>query len=173
MKRLQIVLAAATLLVFAAGSAMAASGSKTVDLKTTLTNVASLSIGATSLAFANGFNALPGAVSTTYTAKLRQASTGGATLTITGADLAGTSPNTATIPANTITLTPTVSGAGTANKVDGLSTDSAGTTAVTFNNSGAYTGDLSFDLSKLALADYQALPSDTYTGTQTLTLSAP
>ena len=171
MKKMQSLLAAActATLVFAAGSALAASDGKTVTLQTTINSYANLTINSPTLTFPDSFASLPAAQATTYTAMIRQTSAGGATLAIVGANLAGASTS---IPATGIQLTPTITtGTGAINSTITLSTSSQ--TAVTYANSGVYTGTLTFDLTPLGITAYQALPVDTYTGVQSLTLSTP
>ncbi len=174
MKKMQTLLAAAcaATLVFAAGSALAASATATgtATLTTTIASYAALTIDTPTLTFADSFAALPAPQLTTYTAKIRQTSAGGATLSVVGADLAGTGANT--IPVTGIQLTPTITtGTGATNSTITLNTSSK--TAVTYANSGVYTGTLTFDLTPLGITAYQALPVDTYTGIQNFTLSVP
>jgi hypothetical protein len=167
-----ISLAAAALFTLGAAQAMAATANGSVELKATLNSYAALSITSSSLDF--GAQATPGdaitAQGTAYTAKVRQQHGQNGTLTITGADLVGTGGNTELIPAGKIQLTASVDKTGVAASPFALSSTPA--TAVTLDKSGEYAGNLSFALT-LSTGEFWALPSDVYTGTQSLTLSAP
>ena len=171
MKKL-ISLAAAALITLGAAQAMAATANGSVELKATLNSYAALTISTASLDF--GAQATPGdaigAQGTAYTAKVRQGHGVDGTLSITGSDLVGTGSNTEKITADKIQLTATVDKTGVAAAPFTLS--AAPAVAVTLDKSGEYAGNLSFALT-LNTAEFWALPADTYTGTQSLTLSAP
>ena len=172
MKRIHIVLAAATLLVFAAGSAMAASitDAKTVILSATMPSKAALTLTNTGVTF-DGTSIDSGTpiVATAIvgvTAKVRTSSAAKPTLTANaGADFVGA---TATIPVADVSWT----GSGDLLAAGGnLAVGTEKTVNDVWTGSKTYTGNMTFKLLNPVTPAYQA---DTYSSvTVAYTLTAP
>lgn len=164
MKRIQIVLAAATLLVFAAGSAMATTGTAPLTVSATVTSSAKISLDASAISFAD---ADPETVSTiasspasvTVTAKSKTTANSAATLTVLSAT--ELTSGTDTIPVSKVTWTAT--GAGYIAGAMGLTAQDVGS----WTGSGIRTGALNF---KLTNGWY---PVGAYSAETTFTLSNP
>lgn len=170
MKTTQIVLAAATLLVFAAGSAMAAGDAKNVVLSATMPSKAALTLSTAAVGFdGTTFDSgtpIPGSAVVGVTAKVRTGSAATPTLTANaGADFIGV---TATIPVADVSWT----GSGDLLAAGGnlaVATDKTVNGAWTGSNT--YTGNMTFSLLNPAAPPYQA---DVYAGvTVAYTLTAP
>jgi hypothetical protein len=170
MKTIQIVLAAATLLVFVAGSAMAAGDSGTVTLAATIPAKATLTLGGNTTptfdvtAVDNGVAVSAGAA-TTVTAKVRTGKTLLPTLTVqAGSDFVNATYAGNDIPATDVSWAASNDlVAGTLSKAAPVPVNGAWT------GSNTYTGDMTWSLannSNYSTGSYGSI-------TATYTLTAP
>jgi hypothetical protein len=161
MKRIQIVLAAASLVVFAAGSAMAASNTASTTITANVAKSATLSISnpTIDLSLADTTTAATGSL--TVTAKARIGALETATLTVassSGSGFAGAATN----PLNAITVT--TSDAGFAGHIVSATSEPL----ASWTNSGQHSGTYSYNLANSW--DYMA---GNYSATVTYTLATP
>lgn len=173
MKRIQIVLAAATLLVFAAGNAMAVQDTAstvtltaTVPPKATLTLSGNIAPAFDLTAVENG-TAVSDSIATTVTAKVRTGGTEHPTLTVLAADdFVNNTYSGYNIPASDVSWTAT-------DKLIGGTLTTVATSPATVNGSwtgsGTYTGNMTWKL-----ANNSNYSSGTYkTVSVAYTLTAP
>lgn len=169
MKTTQIVLAAATLLVFAAGNAMAIADATNVVLTAVMPSKAALTLSTAAVGFdgtaIDSGTAIPGSAVVGVTAKVRTGSAAVPTLTANaGADFVGV---TATIPVADVSWT----GDGDLAATGSLAVATDRTVNGAWTGSNTYTGNMTFSLLNPAASPYQA---DTYAGvTVAYTLTAP
>jgi len=169
MKKIQIVLAAATLLAFTAGNAMAAGDtgavllSATIPAKATLTVIGSPTFNVSAV---DSGTAVAGSVATAVTAKVRTGATGTPTLTVVaGADFLNETYTTGhNIPASDVKWT------ASGDLIPGtLSTTDPQTVNSAWVGSSTYSGNMTWSLANNS--DYS---TGTYTPiTATYTLTAP